>query len=220
MEERGQRGDGNAAFNACIMRARGVGCEPDEKAALTWLQQAADLGVAKAQSQLAFMYEKGRVVTQSDAMAAKWYASAAFQDDPESLYKMASLYESGVGVEKDDDAAIRCWTRAAELGHAKAPGRLRIALDERPPPPPPPKKPFWRLLCCCWPSRTKIGLEKSNPLAEPLIERTDDEPRRNSSGDMGEADYSPSGDDHHELVSEHSPKHYDDDDSLNPCKDS
>ncbi|KAJ8600731.1 hypothetical protein CTAYLR_003907 [Chrysophaeum taylorii] len=121
-----QRGDGRAAFNAGLMRARGVGCEPDRALALKWLIKAANKGVVKAQTQLAYLYATGRGgATRNDAEAMRWYQAAAEAGDVDALYKLGGMYKQGLGSERDNEAAVRCWSEAAAAGHVKAAERLR-----------------------------------------------------------------------------------------------
>lgn len=182
-EEAAQRGDGRSAFTASLMRARGVGCEPDRGLALKWLEKAASLGVVKAQTQLAYLYSTGRGgAARDEAEALRWYAEAAEGGDAEALYKL------GVRLrDKDYEKALQYWERAAAAGHVKAAERLRSAprpADVPQPadaPPPPKLTPAQRFknaavwLCgSCIRFRSRAFTKPSNPpLVEPLIDDSD-----------------------------------------------
>eukprot|EP00633_Aureoumbra_lagunensis_P002922 CAMPEP_0197287742 /NCGR_PEP_ID=MMETSP0890-20130614/4396_1 /TAXON_ID=44058 ORGANISM="Aureoumbra lagunensis, Strain CCMP1510" /NCGR_SAMPLE_ID=MMETSP0890 /ASSEMBLY_ACC=CAM_ASM_000533 /LENGTH=250 /DNA_ID=CAMNT_0042757781 /DNA_START=18 /DNA_END=770 /DNA_ORIENTATION=- len=131
IEELATLGDGTAAFNASVMRARGVGCEPNRELALKWLKKSADAGVPRAQGQLAYMYASGRGgVPKDKAMAKHWYSLAAQGGDAESLYRLGNIYHNG--SEADPIMAGHYWSRAAQLGHPKALERIRSLAPEPP----------------------------------------------------------------------------------------
>jgi TPR repeat protein len=51
-------------------------------------------GHAPAQTQLGFLYLKGNGFQKDKIAAAKWFALAANQDQPEALYQLAKIYEA------------------------------------------------------------------------------------------------------------------------------
>jgi TPR repeat protein len=51
----------------------------DYAQAVQWYRKAAEQGLAQAQYNLGFMYDKGRGVRQDDAQAVAWYRKAAEQ---------------------------------------------------------------------------------------------------------------------------------------------
>lgn len=117
--------DGKAAYNASILRARGLGCEKDDvAAALLLLRKSASLGVPRAQIQLANLYAsgKGGVKTDHDE-AFRWYSEAATHNEPEALYELGNIYaERGApdADRPDQSEALWCYFRASKLGHEKA----------------------------------------------------------------------------------------------------
>ena len=88
-EDHAAKGDANGAYNCPIMYARGVGTARDRGMALRYLEDAAEGGLAPAQSQLAFLYSTGRggLGGRDSALALEWYEKAASQGDAEGLYQ-------------------------------------------------------------------------------------------------------------------------------------
>ena len=66
-----------ALNNLGLMYAQGQGVEQDFARALDCYQQAAERGVAQAQSNLAVMFAHGQGVPQDFSQAHKWYRAAA-----------------------------------------------------------------------------------------------------------------------------------------------
>jgi hypothetical protein len=102
-------------------------------AAIVSLQEAAERGDAEAQFELAVAYEKGLLVNQDTAWAARWYGRAAFRGHSEAQYKYASLKLTG--ARQDLSGAYRWLTIAALQGHgradeARAKLELRLSIDQ------------------------------------------------------------------------------------------
>ena len=113
--------DGRAAYNAALLKGKGVHGEKDTAAALLLLRKAAGLGVVRAQTALASLYLTGRGgVARDDDEAFRWFSEAAQRGDTEALYQLGKCHRNGFGVAADDHAALWCWTRAANDGHARA----------------------------------------------------------------------------------------------------
>ncbi|KAJ8611881.1 hypothetical protein CTAYLR_005807 [Chrysophaeum taylorii] len=123
--------DGKAAYNASILRARGVGGEEDVAAALLLLRKSANLGVVRAQLQLARLYSTGRGgVKRDEDEAVRWYCQAAKLGSADAFYELGLLY--------DKHEQLWCFFKAAKLGHAKAQDLVSelaepLLLDEDPP---------------------------------------------------------------------------------------
>ena len=87
------------------------------------LRQAAELGDAEAQYDLAYLYYKAGTdpaisgVTQSDKLAAVWYRKAAKQGHARAQYNMAVLHLHGQGVERDPVEAYAWLLEASSNGH-------------------------------------------------------------------------------------------------------
>lgn len=116
--------DGKAAYNASILRARGLGGKADDvAAALLLLRKSASLGVVRAQLQLAKLYATGRGGVKCDADETfRWYSEAATQNDPEALYRLGCIYaDTGApDGQPDDSEALWYFFRAAKLGRTDA----------------------------------------------------------------------------------------------------
>jgi hypothetical protein len=87
----------------------------------------ADLGDAKAQSSLGFMYQMGRGgLPKSDVEAVKWFSSAAKQGEPAGQLGLAEAYENGTGgLHQDHSEAIRLYRLSAAQGNPIAIVALR-----------------------------------------------------------------------------------------------
>lgn len=95
------------------------------------LRQAAELGDADAQYDLAYLYYKADSdphisgVPQSDKLAAFWYRKAALQGHTRAQYNMAVLHLHGDGVERDPIEAYAWLLRSAAAGHEPSRTLLR-----------------------------------------------------------------------------------------------
>jgi TPR repeat protein len=94
------------------------------------LRRKADDGIAQAQCDLGYTYEKGLGVPQDYALAFQWYRRAADQNLPMGLNNVGSIYSKGLGVPKDDQEAFKWFGKAAELGFAASQNRLGIMFAD------------------------------------------------------------------------------------------
>ena len=92
----------------------------DFTAALGHFRPLAQRGHARAQHDLALMYEYGRGITQSDVEAVKWYEMAARQGVAAAQYRLGVLHDNGWGAPKNDVEAVKWYARAAAQGHTLA----------------------------------------------------------------------------------------------------
>jgi TPR repeat protein len=87
------------------------------------LRQAAELGDAEAQYDLAYLYYKAdsdptiNGVVQSDKFAAQWYRKAAQQGHGRAQYNMAVLHLHGQGVERDPVESYAWLLQSSSSGH-------------------------------------------------------------------------------------------------------
>lgn len=88
--------------------------------ALYYYQQAAQLGQAESQYQLAKMFQDGLGTNKNMRQAAHWYKQAAEQGHTQSQATLGFMYSKGNGVIQDDAQAVYWYTKAAEQGHATA----------------------------------------------------------------------------------------------------
>lgn len=98
----GRLADGFTAFN-----------RHDYATAARLLRPAAELGNARAQSVLCFMYTFGRGVPQSYREGAHWCLRAANQGNGEGQYLLGLLYNKGQGVPEDFVEAYKWLNLAA-----------------------------------------------------------------------------------------------------------
>jgi hypothetical protein len=108
-----------ADINALVMQAR-----EGNAYALQKLLDAADQGVASAQTNLGFMYKNGYGgVKQNYKQAAAWFQKAADQGDATAL---GVMYANGYGVKQDYKQAAAWYQKAADQGVAAAQNNLGV----------------------------------------------------------------------------------------------
>jgi len=83
-------------------------------------QPLAEAGDADSQYGLGMMYGNGFGVAMDDALAIKWYGSAAEQGHPGALCNLAVMHQNGWGVPLNEEEAVRLFSMAAEQGVAEA----------------------------------------------------------------------------------------------------
>jgi TPR repeat protein len=103
----------------------GDGVEQDYVQAANWYKIAAEQGSARAQHNLALMYENGEGVPRDLAEAARWYRMAADQGNAGSQNNLATLYENGEGVPQDDTIALDLYRQAAKGGDENAASNVK-----------------------------------------------------------------------------------------------
>jgi TPR repeat protein len=86
----------------------------DVASAMSILRVPADAGHAGSQRLLAFVLDRGDFAEE----AARLYAKAALQGDPEAHGALANLYLTGRGIAKDEKQALTHFSKAADLGHS------------------------------------------------------------------------------------------------------
>ena len=84
----------------------------------------AEKGDVKAQLVLAYMYEFGEIVSQSDELAVNWYTKAAEKGSTEAQLILAYKYDLGDGAPQDYKMAFKWYHQAASQGSAKAQDNL------------------------------------------------------------------------------------------------
>jgi TPR repeat protein len=92
-------------------------------------RKAAEQGNAKAQFNLAVMYDSGKGIRQDYAKAVKWYRKAAEQGNAKAQFNLAVMYQNGKGVWQDYAKAVKWYRKAAEQGNAKAQFNLAVMYD-------------------------------------------------------------------------------------------
>jgi hypothetical protein len=104
----------------------GYGCLfQDHAEAVRLYSLAAEQGHAVAQTNLGFMFERGRGVARDYAEAARLYRLAAAQGNAYAQNNLGVMFEHGQAVAKDRAEAIRLYRLAAAQGHARAQANLK-----------------------------------------------------------------------------------------------
>jgi TPR repeat protein len=86
----------------------------DVVGAMTALRAGAKAGHAPSMSMLAFILDRSDFIDEAFAL----YRDAAALDDADANAGLANAYLTGRGVAKDENAAFRHFSKAAELGNA------------------------------------------------------------------------------------------------------
>jgi len=125
--------DGEAAYNAAMLTANGVGGPKDPIAAIQLLRKAAFLDVVKAQVALGHLYRQGSSsVTKNDDEAFRWYEKAALiRRDPEALYQLGKYHRDGTPSRAADVTKAReCFEAAAAIGGRDAYAEALAELEQ------------------------------------------------------------------------------------------
>jgi len=77
-------------------------------------------GEARAQYDLAVLYDKGQGVPQSDEKARQWYELAAGQGEPRAQYNLGLMYLNGQGMKADLIEAYYWISLSAAQGDTQA----------------------------------------------------------------------------------------------------
>ena len=81
---------------------------------------AAKSGDAKAQYDVAAMYEKGNGVARNEEKAFEWYLKSAEQGNDKAAYKVGFMYLRGKGVKSNYNQAHKWLSNAAEQNNVRA----------------------------------------------------------------------------------------------------
>jgi len=102
----------DSAYRGSLAHATG-----DQAQAIELWSIAAHDGVASAQFNLGYAYDKGEGVSQDSGKAAEWYRKAADQGAPMALNNLGALYFRGSGVSQDRRVALEYYYAAARAGN-------------------------------------------------------------------------------------------------------
>jgi TPR repeat protein len=103
-----------------------VGAQTSQKPGLAALLDRAEAGDADAQVQLGTAYAAGDGVAEDDALAVKWFRTAAEKGSAAGEYSLGEMYLTGRGVSSDLAEAAKWVKRAAEHGDAR--GQFNLAV--------------------------------------------------------------------------------------------
>ena len=159
MEQSAENGFPESAFLMGIFYIKGIGVEKNRDKACEYMNLAKELGDPDAQRYLElfasldedekkaengdtqalcrlteFYTSNGNMYPGDDGyeIAFKYAKKAAELEDPEGIWSLALAYEHGRGVEENVDEAIKLFTHAADLGHAKSMHNIgAIYLNEK-----------------------------------------------------------------------------------------
>jgi TPR repeat protein len=88
------------------------------------MQHSAEKGDARAQYNIALMYEQGYGVIPDMRKAATWFEKAAENGEANAQYRLGSLNYHGHGVPKNLELAAEWYQKAAEQGSTAAQAAL------------------------------------------------------------------------------------------------
>jgi hypothetical protein len=108
----------------------GIGIPKNVTNAFKYYRTAADLGHAKAQSNIGVMYEKGIGVKVDLSLAREMYHRSALQGNAVAQSNLGHLYYRGVGVKVDLVETYVWWKLASDGGAQDAKGNLAILHRE------------------------------------------------------------------------------------------
>ncbi len=113
---------GGAVLTAALAGPVTDGVEDD----LSWLEEAAEQGVAIAQYDMGLAYLQGNGVARDYDLARRWFDLAAAQEFADAQFHLGVLYENGLGTESSDQAAAFWYSRAAREDHIVAMHNLAV----------------------------------------------------------------------------------------------
>jgi TPR repeat protein len=90
----------------------------------------AEAGSAKAQNDLAQIYNFGEGVPRDDEEAVRWYRKAAEQGNANAQNRLGLMYDIGMGVPKNQSEAVKWFRKAAEQGYASAQDSLGQMFED------------------------------------------------------------------------------------------
>lgn len=93
------------------------------------LRPLAAKGVARAQFDLGFMYDRGLGVSQDYKEAASWYRKAAEQGNAPAQFYLGQMYDIGKSVPQDYREAASWYRKSAEQGETLAQLYLGFLYD-------------------------------------------------------------------------------------------
>jgi eukaryotic-like serine/threonine-protein kinase len=127
-----KNGDAESQYVMAILYDDGLGgLNKDSYRAFDWYQKSANQGFAKAQFNLAIMFDHGEGTPPDKTEAFKWYYRAAEKGYPAAQLNVGLIYRRGIGVEKNEQLARTWLSRAAASDDASIAQRAKTALDQK-----------------------------------------------------------------------------------------
>ena len=117
LEQDAAEGDEESQFKLALVHDLGIDVPENNTEAIRWYTMAAQSGHAKAQFNLAVMYDQGEDgVPENNREAAKWYEAAADQGHEGAQFNVALMYDQGEpGVAEDNVKAVK-WYEMSGAG--------------------------------------------------------------------------------------------------------
>lgn len=120
--------EGQALLGQILLDGQGI--ERDPVLAKRWFQIAANAGHLMARNMLGRCWEHGWGGPVDFTLAALEYRQAAESGLDWGLYNVANLLATGRGLAMDQPAALHCYRKAAQMGHAKSMNLLGRYLEQ------------------------------------------------------------------------------------------
>ncbi len=96
----------------------------DLENAFNLYENCAFRGYSRAENNIGLMYENGKPIRKSYAMAANMYEQAYRKGNPFAAYNLARLFEKGLGMPVNLEQAMKLYEFSALKGHLKAQNAL------------------------------------------------------------------------------------------------
>jgi TPR repeat protein len=122
-------GTGIADAEKYYQKGKALYKDKQYKEAVKWFRKAAEQGYAKAQSNLAHMYEYGKGIEKDYQEALRLMRLAAEQGLARAEAQVGSMFERGKGLEKDYREAAKWYRLAAEQGDIYAQTNLGLLYE-------------------------------------------------------------------------------------------
>jgi TPR repeat protein len=116
--ERANAGDGLASTKLGLSYRDGLGVDPDDAAALRWLEAGAEKGEVEAFAALGSMYDEGRGIERDRARAASWFRKAAERGHAGAQFALGSMVVQGDGIPKDVSEGLMWLELCRESEHS------------------------------------------------------------------------------------------------------
>ncbi len=114
-----------------LLADRGFGQQRDFDVAFEWYLQAASLGLAEAQFNVAIMLDAGLGRDRDVQEAQIWYTRAALRDHARAQYNLGLLYETGDGIASNPALAAYWFGKAAQTVPAAAQKEVTQVTETR-----------------------------------------------------------------------------------------
>ncbi len=96
------------------------GVEKDYAQAVSFYRQAAELGYAKGECSLGYMYASAKGVEKDYRDAILWFRKAADQEYAEGQYNLGMMYDKGWGIAQNSVTAMEWYLKAAKQDYSSA----------------------------------------------------------------------------------------------------